>query len=231
MAARVSTCSRPPGAWRSCAEWPAHRQPAVVQLACVWSAQLGRRTGGQGKHADGHDDHEPGDVGDRLAPAQRRPSWSATRTDPVRGPAGPFRPQHSKGAGRSSGPACLASDHCSPGRASVQAALPVQARAGRAVQEGRRTSSTAGTPMIRPPMTPTRPARGMEAAPWPVLEPVMKTAVSRPSRRVVVKASRKMPVLPALLLTCAVQEGPASARQYAASRGAQQKLQVGHGSL
>ena len=51
-------------------------------------------------------------------------------------------------------------------------------------------------------MTPTRPARGMDAAPEAVLEPVMKTAVSSPSRSVVVKARKKMPDLPAWLFTC-----------------------------
>ena len=58
-------------------------------------------------------------------------------------------------------------------------------------------------PIMRPHTRPTRPARGMDAALPLELEPVMKTAVSSPSRSVVEKASRKMPDLPALVLTCA----------------------------
>ena len=57
-------------------------------------------------------------------------------------------------------------------------------------------------PTRRPQTRPTSPARGMDAALPLELEPVMKTAVSKPSRNVVLKASRKMPDLPALLLTC-----------------------------
>lgn len=58
-------------------------------------------------------------------------------------------------------------------------------------------------PTMMPMMIPTTAGMGMELTGRPALTPAMKMTASRPSRKVVVKASTKMPHCPFLVLTCA----------------------------
>ena len=51
-------------------------------------------------------------------------------------------------------------------------------------------------------MMPITPGMGMELAGVPALTPARKTTASMPSRTVVVKASRKMPVMASLEVAC-----------------------------
>ena len=58
------------------------------------------------------------------------------------------------------------------------------------------------SPTEMPMMMPTTPGMGMELAGVPALTPARKTTASMPSRMVVVKASRKMPVMASLEVAC-----------------------------